>query len=176
MATREEARRLEEARQQELGQQFLRQMGDMFTQTRADMAAQFVPRPEFSAHMEKMDQVLEGLEKTVERIGGNVSTFHESAPRIFADRAETKQDIAELHTEIEKLKTARESDMQRGYGWRFEDVQGRMRADTVGERGWRGAMQERSTQTVNMLWLAGLALIGLVSPIVSLIVALALRK
>src|SRR5678816_41271 len=109
----------------EQGQQFLKQMADMFQATRQDLATQYVPRSELTTEMNHMNAAVERVANSVAELTSNVRGFHEGAPRIFADRAETKQDIAELHTEIEKLKTARESDMQRGFDYRYEDVQGR---------------------------------------------------
>lgn len=183
MTTRAEEERI----RAEQGERFIKQMSDMFVQTRSDMDQKFIPRPELEARLEHMDTVVERVVTAVEKLTANVENLRESNPQIFANRAETKQDQADLRaetkrdqadlrTEIEKLKTARETDMQRGYDWRYSDTQGRMRGEAAGERGWRGAMQERSTQQVNMLWVAGLALIGLVSPIVTIILTLALRK
>lgn len=153
-----------EHQRQEQGERFMNQLAEMFKAQRQDMSLQYVPRPEFSAHMEKMDQVLEGLEKTVERIGGNVSTFHDNAPVRFADKSEMKDVLGELRTEIEKLKTARESDMQRGYGARFEDmqrgygsrfedIQGRYKGDAAVERGWRTSAQQSSQLALG--WVIG---------------------
>lgn len=156
----------EERIRHEQGQQFLKQLNDMFQQTRQDMSQQFVPRPEFSAHMEKMDQVLEGLEKTVERIGGNVSSFHENAPARFADKAETKSEMGELRTEIEKLKTARESDMQRGYGWRFEDEQGRYRSALASEQGLRSERREQTNISMERIITVGIAVAMIAANIV----------
>src|SRR5262245_54765635 len=71
----------------EQGQQFLRQMSDMFTATRQDLAQQFVPRSE----MVHMNEAIERVARAVEQLTGNVRDFREQAPRNFADRSETKQ-------------------------------------------------------------------------------------
>ena len=184
MTTRAEEERI---RQEQGQQQFLRQMSDMFAQTRTDMDQKYIPRPELEARLEHMDSVVERVMAAVEKLTANVENLRESNPQIFANRAETKQDQAELRaetkqdqadlrTEIEKLKTALDAFKERGYDWRYSDAQGRMRGDIAQERGWRGAMQERSTQQVDRMWIGALALIGLVSPIVSVILTLVLRK
>jgi hypothetical protein len=166
MATRD-AQEIERLRIEQ-GQQFLKQMQDMFQQTRVDLASQFVPRSE----MEHVNDAVERVANAVEKLTGNVGSFHENAPRIFADRAETKQDLAELRTEIEKLKSVREADMQRGYGFRIEDMQGRYQGDMRTERGWRTNVQQQSTQTLG--WIIGGGFV-LFTTAVSIILALALR-
>src|SRR5690242_4602539 len=83
------------------GEQFLKQMGEMFQQTRSDLAVQFVPRTEMRSEFDHTNDAIRRVAEAVEKLTGNVSNFHENAPRVFADRAETKQDLAELRTEIE---------------------------------------------------------------------------
>ena len=142
------------------GEQFLKQMGDMFQQTRVDIDSKFIPRPVLEERFTHLDEVIERLGLAVEKLTGNVSSFHENAPRIYADRAETKADVAELKTEIEKLKTAREADKERGYGYRFEDLQGRYKGDAYVERSWRSNAQAQGVQLNGWLIGGGLALMG----------------
>lgn len=156
----------------EQGQQFLKQMADMFTATRADLAQQYVPRTEMRSELDHTNEAVRRVAEAVEKLTGNVSNFHENAPRIYADKAETKQDIAALSTEIEKLKTARESDMQRGYDYRFDDMRGRYRGDVAVERGWRVNAAQQGNQMLG--WVIGGSL-ALLTIAVNVILALALR-
>lgn len=149
------------------GEQFLKQMADMFQQTRSDLAAQYVPRSE----MDHVNEAITRVANAVEKLTGNVINFHESAPRIFADRADTKQDLAELRTEIEKLKTARDADKERGYDYRFSDMQGRYKGDFAGERGWRQNAQQQSTNVIG--WIIGISS-GFLLLAINIIVVLAL--
>lgn len=146
----------------EQGQQFLRQMTDMFQQTRVDLAAQFVPRSEL-AHM---NEAVERVAKAVEALTGNVREFRERAPRDFADRAETKQDIAEMRAEVEKLKALYDSDLRRGFDYRVDDMQGRYRGDSYVERSWRGQTQARAEQVNGWLIGGGIAFAGMAVSII----------
>jgi len=152
----------------EQGQQFLKQMSDMFTQTRVDLAAQFIPRSE----MAHMNEAIERVARAVEQLTGNVRDFRESAPRNFADRSETKQDIDGLRAELEKVKAVYDADLRRGFDYRYDDMQGRYRGDMAGERGWRGQAQQQSSQLNGWLIGGGLALMGLA---VNIILVLATR-
>jgi len=164
MATRAEEERI----RQEQTERFLKQLTDMFAQTRTDLAQQFMPRNEAEARMEHTDQALDRMSAAVEKVAGSL----ENVPRIYAEKAETKQDLAELRTEIEKLKTARESDMQRGYGYRIEDIQGRYKGDIGVERAWRNNTQQQaiSAQT----WMV-YGMIALVTIAANIILAMALH-
>jgi archaellum component FlaC len=152
----------------EQGQQFLRQMTDMFQQTRVDLAAQFVPRSE----MTHMNEAIERVARAVEQLTGNVRDFREAAPRNFADRAETRQELTEIRADVEKLKALYDADLRRGFDYRVDDMQGRYRGDAYVERGWRGQSQQQATQL--NVWLVG-ALFLLISTAVPIIVTLALR-
>lgn len=151
-----------ERQRAEQGQQFLRQLSDMFAQTRQDMAQQYIPRNEGEARFEHLEQAVERAVSAVEKLTGNVATFHEAVPRIYAERAETKQEMAELRTEIEKLKTARETDMQRGYGSRIEDIQGRYRGDlSAQQQVYRQAtrIDDRTLQWLFLLLIGALTVV-----------------
>lgn len=152
----------------EQGQQFLRQMTDMFQQTRVDLAAQFVPRSEL-AHM---NEAVERVAKAVEQLTNNVRDFRERAPRDFADRAETRQEINELRADMERIKTARESDKERGFDYRLEDVQGRYRGDAYVERTYRQGAQAQGSQLLG--WVIGGASL-LFATAVNIIIVLATR-
>lgn len=176
MSTRYEAemerRQREEERQQQVAQQFLKQMADMFTQTRQDLSAQFMPRAETQARMDHMDEMVERIGTALEKLTTNVANYQENAPRIYAERAETKQEVAELRTEIEKLKTARETDIRHGYGSRIEDLRGQWQADAGIERDWRQGAFSRSTQVQSWVYAAGGILFA---SLISAIVYLSLR-
>ena len=183
MATRDaQAAEIERLRVAQ-GEQFLKQMGEMFSQTRLDIDAKFIPRTVLEERFAHVDDSIDRMAAAVEKLTGNVASFHENAPRIYADRAETKADMAELKTEIEKLKTARETDKERGYGWRYEDATRqygaryddqaqRYRGEAMLERGWRGQAQAQGTQLNGWLIGGGLSL-GVLA--VSIIVQLAMR-
>lgn len=162
-----------ERQRNEQGERFLKQLTDMFSQTRQDMAAQFLSRPEADARFEHLEQVVERIGSAMEKLTGNVANFHENVPRLYADRAEVKQEVAELRTEIEKLKTARETDMQRGYGFQIEDIRGRYKGDAAVERGWRVNAQQQSSQM--LAWVIGGGFVFFTAA-VSVVLALALRK
>lgn len=168
MATRDELERVRVAQ----GEQFLKQMGDMFAQTRIDIDAKFIPKPVLEERFAHLDDAIDRMAAAVEKLTGNVASFHENAPRIYADRGETKQDLAELKTEIEKLKTAREADKERGYGFRFEDLQGRYKGDIGVERGWRVNSQQQGTQVLGWIIAGGFVFF---TTAVSIILALVLR-
>lgn len=140
-----------ERQRNEQGERFLKQLGDMFAQTRVDLAQQFMPRPEAESRMNHLDQVVESIGTAMEKLTGNVSNFHENAPRIYADRAETKADLAEMRTEIEKIKTKQEADKEKQYGYRVDDL-GRVYQGEAGiERGWRTNTQQQNAQVINYL-------------------------
>ena len=151
-----------ERQRAEQGERFLKQMGDMFAQTRQDLAAQFIPRGEGEARFDHLEQVVERIGTAMEKLTSNVTNFHENVPRFYAERTETKQDIAELRTEIEKLKTARETDMQRGYGYRIEDMQGRYKGDfSTQQQVYRQAtrIDDRTLQWLFLVLIAGLSVV-----------------
>src|SRR5258706_5077821 len=139
MATRQE----EERRKDERGERFIKQLADMFTASGQDIVGQIMPqimpRPEIEAGMEHQDQIAEQAITGIRDLTAIVSNLQQTVPRIYADRAETKESMAELRTEIEKLKTARESDKERQYGMRYEDQGKRYEGDMLGERGWQTA-------------------------------------
>ena len=168
MTTRAEEDRI----RQEQGERFLKQLQDMFTTTRTDMASLFMPRAETQARMDHQDEMIEKLTVALEKLTSNVGNFHENVPHIYAERAETKAELGELRIEIEKLKTQRESDMQRDYGARFEDMKGRFKGDEKVERGWRTNAQESTTQM--LAWVIGGGFV-LLSAAVSIILTITRR-
>lgn len=161
-----------ERRQAEQGERFLKQLGDMFQATRTDLAAQFIPRQEAETRFDHLEQVVERIGTAMEKLTNNTSNFHESAPRIFADRADTKADIAELRTEIEKLKTAREADKEKQYGYRVDDLGRVYKGDAGTERGWRTNAQQQGNQLIG--WIIGISL-ALFTIAINIIVVLAMR-
>lgn len=162
-----------ERQRTEQGERFLQQLADMFAQTRTDLAAQFLSRPEADARFEHLEQVVERIGTAMEKLTTNEANFHENVPRLYADKAETKADVAELRTEIEKLKTARETDMQRGYGLQMNEMQGRYRGEAALERGWRQNAQQQTNQMLG--WVIGGGFV-LLSACVSIVLAVVLHK
>jgi archaellum component FlaC len=152
----------------EQGQQFLRQMTDMFQQTRVDLASQFVPRSE----MAHMNEAIERVARAVEQLTGNVRDFREQAPRNFADRAETKQDIDTLRADLEKIKAVYDADLRRGFDYRFDDMQRGYRGEANVERGWRSSAQQQGNQMLG--WVIGGASL-LFSIVINVVVVLATR-
>lgn len=152
----------------EQGQQFLKQMSDMFTATRVDLAAQFVPRSEWVHTNESIERVT----RLVETLTKNLGEFREQVPRNFADRTETKQDIAEMRADLDKLKALYDADLRRGYDYRFEDVQGRYKGDMRTDQAWRANAQAQGVQL--NVWLVG-ALFLVISTAIPIILTLALR-
>ncbi len=164
MATRAE----EERRREELGERFLKQMGDMLAATRSD----FVPRPEYEARTKKHEEVLDRMEDIVDKLTGSVHTFHETVPTLYENRDNALREYGEIHTAIAKLETAFEAFKERQYGSRFEDMQGRYKGDERVDRGWRQSVQQGSTQMLT--WVVGGG-IALMTVAVNVIIALALR-
>src|SRR5260221_16226 len=113
MTTRAE----EERRREELGERFLKQMGDMLASTRAD----FVPRPEYEARTKKHEEVLDRMEDIVDKLTSSVHTFHETVPTLYENRDNALREYGEIHTAIAKLETAFEAFKDRTYGNRYED-------------------------------------------------------
>lgn len=156
MTTRAE----DERRREELGERFLKQMGEMLASSRAD----FVPRPEYEARTKKHEEILGRVEEVMDKLTSNVHMFHESVPTLYENRENAVREYGEIHTAIAKLETAfdafkerqygsRFEDMQRGYGNRFEDQGERYEGDIRGERGWRTQAQQQGTQTLT--WVIG---------------------
>src|SRR5260370_4065836 len=114
----------EERRREEMGRDFLKELRGLFDTSQSQLEQKFVPRPEVEARMDHQDTLIEKLGISVEKLVGGVQM-----------REDARRDLTELRVEIEKLKTAREADMQRGYGYRIDDMQGRYRGDERVERG-----------------------------------------
>lgn len=166
MATHAEEERI----RQEQGERFLTQLNDMFAQTRTDMAAQFMPRAETQARMDHLDEVVERIGSALEKLTGNVYNFHEGAPRIFADKAETKAEMAGLRTDIAKLETAFDAFKDRGFGWRFEDEQNRYKSALAGQQYERRERREQTNISLER-WIT----IGIAIAMIAANVILALR-
>src|SRR5258708_195318 len=139
----------DERRREELGERFLKQMGEMLASTRAD----FVPRPEYEARTKKHEDILERVEEVMDKLTSNVHTFHESVPTLYENRENAVREYGEMHTAIAKLETAFDAFRARQYGSRFEDMQGRYGGDERVERGWRQNAQQSSTQMLT--WVIG---------------------
>jgi antirestriction protein len=148
----------EERRRDEYSERFLSKMEDMIAKPLSAMDQKYVPRPELEARFDHLEQIVADIGVAVKTVTSNVGSFHENVPRIYADKSETKQSIAELHTDIAKLETAFEAFKERQYGSRFEDMQGRYRGDERVERGWRKDTQQQSTQMLSWVIGGGLVL------------------